>query len=75
MLIWPPPSGWTSSIVEMASWPRAVLTAISNTRHGSGDERKEECTAVQWPLWGKQAEHAAEYLGKGSPCECGGPTA
>ncbi|MCV2438705.1 single-stranded DNA-binding protein [Paucibacter sp. DJ2R-2] len=45
---------------------RAVLTAISNTRHGSGDERKEECTAVQWTLWGKQAEHAAEYLGKGS---------
>lgn len=45
---------------------RALLTAISNTRHGSGGERKEECTAVQWTLWGKQAEHAAEYLGKGS---------
>ena len=45
---------------------KATLTAISNTRHGSGDNRGEEATAIQWTLWGKQAENAAEYLGKGS---------
>ncbi|MEO5685895.1 MAG: single-stranded DNA-binding protein [Burkholderiaceae bacterium] len=45
---------------------KAVLTAISNTRRGSGDSREEETTAIQWTLWGKQAENAAEYLGKGS---------
>jgi single-strand DNA-binding protein len=44
---------------------KAVLTAISNARRGSGDGREEEATAVQWTLWGKQAEYAAEYLGKG----------
>ena len=45
---------------------KAVLTAISNTRRGSGEQREEEATAIQWTLWGKQAENAAEYLGKGS---------
>ena len=45
---------------------KATLTAISNARRGSGDERQEEATSVQWPLWGKQAENAAQYLGKGS---------
>ena len=45
---------------------KAVLTAISNARRGSGEEREEEATAIQWTLWGKQAENAAEYLGKGS---------
>ena len=45
---------------------KAVLTAISNTRRGSGDAREVESTAIQWTLWGKQAEYAAEYLGKGS---------
>ena len=45
---------------------KAVLTAISNSRRGSGEAREEEATAIQWTLWGKQAEHAAEYLGKGS---------
>jgi single-stranded DNA-binding protein len=45
---------------------RAVLTAISNTRRGSGDTREEESTAIQWTLWGKPAENAAGYLGKGS---------
>jgi len=45
---------------------KAVLTAISNTRRGSGESREEESTAIQWTLWGKQAENAAEYLGKGS---------
>ena len=44
---------------------KGVLTAISNTRRGSGETR-EESTAIQWTLWGKQAENAAEYLGKGS---------
>jgi single stranded DNA-binding protein len=48
---------------------KAVLTAISNTRRasrGEGEAREEESTAIQWALWGKQAENAAEYLGKGS---------
>ena len=45
---------------------KATLTAISNTRKGSGENRGEESTAIQWTLWGKQAENAAEYLGKGS---------
>ena len=48
---------------------KAVLTAISNTRRasrGAGESREEEPTAIQWTLWGKQAENAAEYLGKGS---------
>ena len=45
---------------------KATLTAISNTRRGSGDNRGEEATAILWTLWGKQAENAAEYLGKGS---------
>ena len=45
---------------------KATLTAISNVRWGSGDAREEEATAILWTVWGKQAEHAAEYLGKGS---------
>jgi single-strand DNA-binding protein len=45
---------------------KGLLTAISNTRRGSGEGREEESTAIQWTLWGKQAENAAEYLGKGS---------
>ena len=45
---------------------KAVLTAISNTRRGSSETREEESTAIQWTLWGKQAENAAEYLGKAS---------
>jgi single stranded DNA-binding protein len=45
---------------------KATLTAISNIRRGSGEAREEETTAVQWTLWGRQAENAAEYLGKGS---------
>ena len=48
---------------------KATLTAISNTRRGvrgEGDNRGEEATAIQWTLWGKQAENAAQYLGKGS---------
>jgi single stranded DNA-binding protein len=45
---------------------KATLTAISNTRRGSGEDREEQATAIQWTLWGKQAENAAAYLGKGS---------
>ena len=45
---------------------KAVVTAISNHRRGSGDAREEEATSIQWTLWGPQAENAAEYLGKGS---------
>jgi single stranded DNA-binding protein len=45
---------------------KATLTAISNTRRGSAENRGEEATAIQWTLWRKQAENAAQYLGKGS---------
>jgi single stranded DNA-binding protein len=45
---------------------KATLTAISNTRRGASDNRGEEATAILWTLWGKQAENAAQYLGKGS---------
>ena len=48
---------------------KVTLTAISNTRRGGraeGENRGEEATAIQWTLWGKQAENAAQYLGKGS---------
>ncbi|MBT9597358.1 MAG: single-stranded DNA-binding protein, partial [Vitreoscilla sp.] len=50
--------------------PKAVLTAISNTRRanrgGEGENREEESTAIHWTLWGKAAENAAQYLTKGS---------
>jgi single-strand DNA-binding protein len=45
---------------------KGVVTVISNIRRGAGGEREEERTAIQWTIWGKQAEAAAEYLGKGS---------
>ena len=45
---------------------RGTVTIISNTRRGSGEDRAEEATAIQWTLWGKQAENAVQYLGKGS---------
>jgi single-strand DNA-binding protein len=45
---------------------RGTVTAISNTRYGIGPDRSEEATAIQWTLWGRQAENAAQYLGKGS---------
>jgi single stranded DNA-binding protein len=45
---------------------KGIVTVISNTRRGSASERIEEATAIQWTLWGKQAENAANYLGKGS---------
>ena len=45
---------------------KAMLIAISNTRKGNADNRGEEATAIQWTLWGKQAEAAAQYLVKGS---------
>jgi single-strand DNA-binding protein len=45
---------------------KATLTAISNARRSSGEEREDESTSIQWILWGRQAENAAEYLGKGS---------
>ncbi len=45
---------------------KGVVTIISNTRRVSGEDKAEEATAIQWTLWGKQAENAREYLGKGS---------
>lgn len=45
---------------------KAVLIAISNAVRGSGDARAEHPTAVQWTLWGAQAENAAAYLDRGS---------
>jgi single-strand DNA-binding protein len=62
-----------ASAVRLVSVPgregpiaKATLTAISNTKKGSGDNRGEEATAILWTLWGKQAENAAQYLAKGS---------
>ena len=45
---------------------KGTVTIISNTRRGSGDERAEEATAIQWTLWGTQAQNAALFLPKGS---------
>jgi single-strand DNA-binding protein len=45
---------------------KGTAVAISNIRRGSGGEREEEATSIQWTFWGKLAETAAEYLGKGS---------
>jgi len=45
---------------------RGIVTVISNTRRGTGQSRDEEATAIQWTLWGAQAQNAARYLGKGS---------
>ena len=45
---------------------KGTAVAISNVRKGSGEGREEEATSIQWTFWGKLAETAAEYLGKGS---------
>ena len=45
---------------------KGLVTAISNSRLGPAESREDEATSIQWTLWGKQAENAAEYLGKGS---------
>ena len=45
---------------------KGLVTAISNSRRGPAESREDEATSIQWTLWGKQAENAAEYLGKGS---------
>jgi single-strand DNA-binding protein len=45
---------------------RGTVTIISNRRRGTGSDRTEEATAIPWTLWGKQAENAGQYLGKGS---------
>ena len=45
---------------------KGTCVAISNVRKGSGEARDEETTSIQWTLWGKLAENAAEYLSKGS---------
>jgi single stranded DNA-binding protein len=45
---------------------KAVLIAISNQHRGSGEDREQRAVSIRWTLWGQQAEHAAEYLGKGS---------
>ena len=42
---------------------KGTVVAISNVRRQGAEE---EATSIQWTLWGKQAESAAEYLGKGS---------
>ena len=45
---------------------KGTVTIISNTRSGSDVQRGQTATAIQWTLWGKQAENAAAWLGKGS---------
>ena len=56
------------STVEGKDGPlsKGLVTAISNVRKGSGEQREEEATSIQWTLWGKLAENAAQYLSKGS---------
>jgi single-strand DNA-binding protein len=41
---------------------KGTAVAISNVRK----QGEEEATSIQWTFWGKLAESAAEYLGKGS---------
>jgi single-strand DNA-binding protein len=43
---------------------KGTVVVLSNVRKGDG--RDDEVTSILWTLWGKQAENAAEYLGKGS---------
>jgi len=43
---------------------KATINVVSNARRSSGEE--DEATFIQWTLWGRQAENAAEYLTKGS---------
>jgi single-strand DNA-binding protein len=62
----PAPCVWSTSTVGTARWPRPRSRPSATSAGASRDEREEEATAVQWTLWGKQAENAAEYLGKGS---------
>ena len=45
---------------------KGTVTLISNVRKGSGQDRENEATSIQWTLWGKLADNAAEYLGRGS---------
>jgi single-stranded DNA-binding protein len=45
---------------------KGTVTAISNTVRGSGEAREQKATAIQWTLWGAQAENAAEFLQRGS---------
>jgi len=45
---------------------KGTIVVISNIRRGSGEEREDEVTSIQWTLWAKLADNAAEYLGKGS---------
>jgi single-strand DNA-binding protein len=45
---------------------KGTVTAISNVKKAVAEGRAEEVTAIQWTLWGKLAENAAEYLGRGS---------
>jgi single-strand DNA-binding protein len=42
---------------------KGTAVAISNIRRNGGEE---EATSIPWTFWGRQAESAAEYLGKGS---------
>jgi single-strand DNA-binding protein len=46
---------------------KATVTASSNHRGGSGDDRDEESIAIMWTLWGKQAD--GRVPGQGRPRE------
>jgi single stranded DNA-binding protein len=43
---------------------KATMSVVSNARRAAGEE--DEPTFITWTVWGRQAENAAEYLGKGS---------
>jgi single-stranded DNA-binding protein len=55
-----------SSDGQGSSLARASFTALSNPRRSRSDDRTDEPTAIRWTLWGRLAENAAQYLGKGS---------
>ncbi len=52
--------GRDGKVARPPSSPSATPGAVR------GEQREEEAASIQWTAGGKQAENAAEYLGKGS---------
>lgn len=49
-----------------------IGVAVNDRRKGSDGEWRDETTFVDVTLWGRNAEVAGEYIGKGSPVLVGG---
>jgi len=57
----------TGIVVEQVSTREGLLAKATVVVISNGFRNGEsEATAIRWTLWGKQAENAARYLGKGS---------